>query len=380
MMGENGPYKVQEDLSLKLNPNSWNNNATVLWIDQPAGSGFSYGSFITNEDEMASDMWEFLTSFMQQYKAQGRDYSQLPFHVIGESYAGHYVPALSAKIVRESSASNATFKLNYVGSAIGNGLVDPQVQFGQYANYLDEYNGVGPKGQIVKPAAIGLMRALDPVCTGLAAGCNAANATGAVKWTSCLMAYITCAYSQLMPMEFSGINLYDVREECKVPPLCYNFTLITDYLHQPSVMAALGTTGHPWSDCNRLVDMVMVYAGDWMLNFQNDVEYVLDQGHRMLIYAGEYDFICNWMGNDAWTRTFEWNGKAAFGAAANKTWTNGATGHAAGSFRAASGTGTGSLTFLKVFNAGHMVPRDQPENALDMVNRHLFNLPFDKVE
>ena len=88
MLGENGPYIVQEDLSLKINPNSWNSNATVLWIDQPAGSGFSYGSYITNEDEMASDMWEFLGAFMAKYKAAGRDYSALPFHVIGESYAG----------------------------------------------------------------------------------------------------------------------------------------------------------------------------------------------------------------------------------------------------------------------------------------------------
>jgi len=179
-----------------------------------------------------------------------------------------------------------------------------------------------------------------------------------------------------MPMQFSGINLYDVRKKCEDPPLCYNFTLVTDYLHQPSVVEALGTKGHPWSDCNRLVDMVMVYAGDWMKNFQNDVEFVLDQGHRVLIYAGEYDFICNWMGNDAWTRTFDWSGKAAFAAATNKTWTTEA-GNAAGSFRAAKGTSTtGSLTFLKVWNAGHMVPRDQPENALDMVNRHLQNLPF----
>ena len=189
MLGENGPYHVQEDLSLKLNPNSWNSNATVLWIDQPAGSGFSYGSYITNEDEMASDMYEFLGAFMDKYKAAGRDYTKLDFHIVGESYAGHYVPALSAKIVRENAASNATRTINYVGSAIGNGLTDPQVQFAHYATYLETYNPACYQGQCVKPAAIELMKAIDPICTGLTAGCNNATLNSTFQYTDCLMAY-----------------------------------------------------------------------------------------------------------------------------------------------------------------------------------------------
>ena len=40
--------------------------------------------------------------------------------------------------------------------------------------------------------------------------------------------------------------------------------------------------------------------------------------------------------------------------------------HQAGTARTASG-----LTFLQVNNAGHMVPMDQPENALAMVNTFL---------
>ena len=36
------------------------------------------------------------------------------------------------------------------------------------------------------------------------------------------------------------------------------------------------------------------------------------------------------------------------------------------------------LTFLQVEGAGHMVPKDQPESALDnMLKRFLNNQPFD---
>jgi carboxypeptidase C (cathepsin A) len=34
------------------------------------------------------------------------------------------------------------------------------------------------------------------------------------------------------------------------------------------------------------------------------------------------------------------------------------------------------LVFLKVLNAGHMVPMDQPANALFMLNTFLQNNPF----
>eukprot|EP01031_Cornospumella_fuschlensis_P045738 gene45738-55982_t len=44
LLFENGPCKVSEDgLTTTPNPYSWNNNANILWVDQPAGVGFSYG-------------------------------------------------------------------------------------------------------------------------------------------------------------------------------------------------------------------------------------------------------------------------------------------------------------------------------------------------
>eukprot|EP01052_Picozoa_sp_SAG31_P082615 SAG31_NODE_42672_length_270_cov_0.906433_1_plen_55_part_10 len=44
MFGENGPCTVSKDgSSTSFNPYSWNANASLLYIDQPAGTGFSYG-------------------------------------------------------------------------------------------------------------------------------------------------------------------------------------------------------------------------------------------------------------------------------------------------------------------------------------------------
>lgn len=47
---ENGPYKIVERVDgegvadssrlLRLNPHSWNSNATVIYLEQPAGTGY----------------------------------------------------------------------------------------------------------------------------------------------------------------------------------------------------------------------------------------------------------------------------------------------------------------------------------------------------
>ena len=69
------------------------------------------------------------------------------------------------------------------------------------------------------------------------------------------------------------------------------------------------------------------------------------------------DFICNYIGNKAWTYDLEWSGKQAFQAATEHEFKS------TGKARTANG-----FTFLQVYDAGHMVPTDQPEKSLDMIS------------
>ena len=65
---ENGPFKINDDLSLKLNPYSWNLHANMLYVDQPVGTGYSYGpNLVNNEDEVAQDFYKFITKFFAKY-------------------------------------------------------------------------------------------------------------------------------------------------------------------------------------------------------------------------------------------------------------------------------------------------------------------------
>jgi len=359
LFSENGPYQVEKlTLKLKLNPYSWNSNATVLWIDQPAGSGFSKGLIPEhNETGVEDTVFTFIDKFFKTHQK----YKDLDFWLFGESYAGHYVPAVAGKLLEE--LDKGTIKLNFKGVGIGNGLTAPGRQFAKYPEYVKQWN---PVYHMVKDTEIVLMEAVLPICEPLIAGCNdfpLKNATDRIlKWEVCLNAYTFCALGELMPFQESGTNVYDIRMKCPPQyPLCYDFDPVSKYLNQPDVQKALGVN-KKWNDCNRLIDIEFVYGGDWMLSFDKQIKDLLAAKKEVLIYVGEFDFICNWLGNENWVLNLDWPGKSDFRKSTNTTWN--VDGKYAGSYKT-----YGGLTLMKVANAGHLVPHDQPENALDMVNK-----------
>ena len=75
---------------------------------------------------------------------------------------------------------------------------------------------------------------------------------------------------------------------------------------------------------------------------------MLEGGLDVMIYAGDKDLICNWLGNRRWVDALEWHGKAAWHDADDFTWS--VDGDDAAKIRQ-----SGRLSFVKVFDAGHMV-------------------------
>jgi carboxypeptidase C (cathepsin A) len=57
------------------------------------------------------------------------------------------------------------------------------------------------------------------------------------------------------------------------------------------------------------MDVYMKFLFDWMKEYDKALPAMLDEGINILIYAGDADFICNWMGNLAWVEDMEWAGK-----------------------------------------------------------------------
>jgi carboxypeptidase C (cathepsin A) len=178
----------------------------------------------------------------------------------------------------------------------------------------------------------------------------------------------------------TGRNPYDIRLQCeeREPERCYDFSYIRDYLNAERVHEYLHVQTdrvETWETCNMQVKMQFTIAGDPLKSVISYVKELLENNVRVLIYAGDADLMCNWYGIQAWTNALDWSGKKTFNAAPEHSFiTNDLLKKK--SINAGMAKSNGKLTFVRVYNAGHLVPKDQPAVALDMINRFLKNETF----
>ncbi|GMH13304.1 hypothetical protein Nepgr_015145 [Nepenthes gracilis] len=343
---ENGPFKIANNLSLVWNEHGWDQASNLIFVDQPTGTGFSYSTdrrdIRHSEDGVSNDLYDFLQAFFAAHP----EYANNDFYITGESYAGHYIPAFAARIHRGNKA-NEGIHINLKGFAIGNGLTEPGIQYQAYTDYALDM------GLIKKPAYDSINK-IVPVCE------TAVKLCGTDGTVSCMAAYLVCGtiFSSIMALA-GDTNYYDIRKKCE-GRLCYDFSNLEKFLNEKSVRNALGVGDREFVSCSPTVYQAMLV--DWMRNLEAGIPALLEDGIQLLVYAGEYDLICNWLGNSRWVHAMEWSGQKDFGASAEVPFeVNGVT---AGILKS-----NGPLSFLVVHDAGHMVPMDQPEAALEMLKR-----------
>merc|ERR1719502_2088035 len=358
LMSENGPCTVAKGGDKTIpNPSSWNKKANIVFVDQPAGTGFSYGdhnSADSSEAEVSRDLYHFVLELMQSHPK----YHKNDFYIFGESYAGHFVPA-AAQAVFEGNKKKNTEYIPLRGIGIGNGLTDPKIPYKYYPEMARHPgNGAEP---VVDEETYNEMKQAVPICTQAIGNCEKADKEDSQQ--VCAAAMSNCNAALIMPGQETGRNQYDMRIPCENPPLCYDFSDVKTYLNSPRVQKVLGVK-RKWRSCNFGVNSD--FSGDWMRNYEKHIPSMLENGHSVLIYAGDMDYICNWKGNKAWTKAMKWKGQRQYLAAKDVDWNVGSD--VAGKVRH-----HGGLAFVQVHKAGHMVPMDQPKVALAMLDQFLIH-------
>ncbi|ETI35921.1 hypothetical protein L917_17130 [Phytophthora nicotianae] len=365
LLTENGPCQIISEGTTALNPYSWTSEANVVWLDQPTNVGFSYGSNARaqfNAGDVQRNVYWFLQRFLDKHpEFQGR-----ALFLAGEGYPAHYIPAAAHYIWRENSIvekANATVRINLEGIAIGNGLVNPAVQM---PHALDMAISNSYNISLINPTDLAAAKEAVPVCHELLNVCqtNSSACTGASRF---------CSSFLLDAMDSSHRNRYDIRKKCDPsdPSGCYNTSAVAEYLNSNAVRAYLSVSDQvsSWQQCS---SSNREHYSDLMMNFDGYVADLLNDGFiRVLIYSGDADLVCNWRGSDAWTKQLKWKHQRDFNDARKHIFL--VAGEIdtvdAGTVR----TYNNQFTFLRVFEAGHVVSKDQPAVALAMINRFIKN-------
>ncbi|KAF8972465.1 serine carboxypeptidase [Flammula alnicola] len=362
---ELGPCRVLDANGTKFHPESWNTNANIFFVDQPIGVGFSYaeyGETVGTTEEAAKDIAAFVSIFFENFsKFKGR-----AFHMAGESYGGRYIPVFAAEVYDQNAKLEAAglTPINLKSIMIGNGITDFYTMSASYYDLACTPASVAPVLDI--GTCIRMKQALPRCQKMLKESC-----VDILDAISCSAAALFCGNELSTPFFYSGKNPYDISRDCEgeiSDTLCYPVTKhISSYLDRPEVRSKLGVdpavTGN-FSSCSNDVGAAFLLNMDEFRPTYHYVAALLERGVQALIYVGKNDWICNHVGNEAWTRELEWSGHDQFSGQPLREWI--VNGKKAGDTRSASG-----LTFATIEGAGHMVPYDKPREALELVNRWL---------
>lgn len=357
---EVGPFRIVDDqLKVDMNKGSWHKYANVLFVDQPYGTGYSYSdtdSYLTGLDQVGEEMDSFMTQFLKLFPERAHD----DFYLAGESYAGQYIPYIATKL-------QETKTVDLKGLLIGNGWMDPANQYYQYVPYALDYGVIEKSEEHVKD-----LKELTDTCErAMKIAMDKNNGKLPVHIRACediMNGIVELTRNERSAPDSEGIcvNYYDVSKEDVWPKCGMNWPeilpFVTDWLRQDDTVQALNVNNdkqESWQECNGAVGSSMRQGND------DAAVYLLPdllENMEILFFNGDRDLICNHYGNERMIEHLEWNGK--------KGWTEGLEldewvidGVSKGKKQSDR-----NLTYVRIYNASHMVPYDEPEACLTMLN------------
>ncbi|XWS54067.1 hypothetical protein CRYUN_Cryun10bG0057200 [Craigia yunnanensis] len=130
---ENGPFRPSGEVLVK-NEYSWNREANMLYLEAPIGVGFSYSTDVSsyeavNDKITARDNLVFLQNWFLKFP----QYRNRSLFIIGESYAGHYIPQLAELMLQFNKKNN---QFNLKGIAMGNPVLEFATDFNSRAEFF----------------------------------------------------------------------------------------------------------------------------------------------------------------------------------------------------------------------------------------------------
>ncbi|CAG0917791.1 unnamed protein product [Notodromas monacha] len=347
---EHGPWVVDADLNISARDYDWSTANSMLYIDNPVGSGFSYSSddscYARSEEDVARDLYSFLTQFFVVFN----EFAHQDFYVTGESYAGKYVPAITWKILQANQDQNVHQKINLKGMGIGDGLSDP-ITMTDYGSYLFEVGMIGYEEK----------RHFEQVEKNVRQNIEQGNYKIAAELFDELLDgdFNKASYFKNVTGSDYYFNILQFREPKE-------FSYYVDFINRPEVRQAIHVGNKAFHNGSKVESLLFE---DMMKSVKPWFEDILNSGIRVLLFNGQLDIIVAYPLTENFVRSLRWRHAADFKDSPRHQWKIGAV--TAGYAQEYENFG-----LVLVRNAGHMVPYDQPVLGYDLINRFTTGKPF----
>ncbi|KAL6650046.1 hypothetical protein ACP70R_014270 [Stipagrostis hirtigluma subsp. patula] len=350
-MLELGPFSVHSDnKTLYKKKHAWNRVANMLFVEIPAGVGYSYSNttsdyYNTGDQRTTDDAYIFLVNWLEKFP----EYREHDFYITGESYAGHYIPELANLIVSKNRASTGT-EVKLKGVAIGNADLDDNLTLRASFDYYWSHAMISGKAY----------RTIQDNCDFN--GTYTRNCQNAMKLATQEKGNVD-DYDIYAPTCKDASNPSSSSDSMVFGDPCTNH-YVSSYLNRPEVQRALhaNTTGlsYPWMDCSKK-DSEHVFDNwkDSPETMLPSIKKLISSGTRIWLYSGDLDAVCS--------VTSTQYVLDILGLPTETSWRpwrieNEVAGYVVG-YR--------GLVFATVRGAGHMVPYYQPRRALALFSSFL---------
>jgi carboxypeptidase D len=366
LLQENGPFSWGYGTAVPIvNEHSWTNLSSVLWVEQPVGTGFSQGTpNITNEVELAEQLVGFFNQFLDIFS----ELKGLNLWLTGESYAGMYVPYLADYIYENPGVVDWNLKGIWISDpVIGWDVVQeeiPAVDFvNKYVNVFSlsetvmaqleataekcNYTGYADKFLTYPPAG---PLPLPGTSTEFDRGCDV--------WTDVFNAALDVnpAFNiyrifDVFPILWDVLGFPGSFPDTQLSPLYFDRMDVKLAIHAPVSV--------DWTECSNI--NVFPHGDSSLPPSFTVLPNVIEKSERTVIAHGLADFILIAEGARIVIQNMTWGGLQGFQTPiANDSLVVGDV--VLGNFHTER-----NLTYVEVLQSGHMIPQFSPVAAFQVM-------------
>ncbi|XP_020586150.1 serine carboxypeptidase-like 7 [Phalaenopsis equestris] len=340
--------------NLIYHPYTWTKMFSIIFLDWPTGTGFSFSE--RHDNQMLNDYQsvEHIYTFLKKWFVDHSNFVLNPMYIGGDSYGGKMAALVSYRIAQGIEASDQPL-LNFKGYLIGNPRTGiDEVDINPRVAHAYELAVISPE----------LKEMIETNCVGenyrfpRTAGCTA-KLQVLQKFLDEIL--IDNVLSRKCDDHIVESAMSDSDLNCPG----YTSVLAMRWLEHHAVRAALGVklgTVKNWIACDLKLKKVYMENIDSILPYLHSL---LTRGYRALVYSGDHDLHIPSKGTIAWIESLNFKVTEAW-----RSWKiNGQVGGYTVLY-------SNNLTFATVKGGGHEAAQDKQKECWTMLKRWISYEPL----